>query len=270
MSRDCSELRRRALRHGEGSPEYDVWVRHSRHCETCRSEVYIQGLLRSETDGDARPGHLPAENIARLMQLAEQRYTGGNHRRRRSLQRLWGWAWRLSGACALACALAGLAIRLELLPHRDDSAQALALINRHLLTRPAADDATAQADVAGEPAASLGDHLFDDELYGAPAGSGLSPEMALLADGLLLAEAADASFAPLARPDTAEPPATPPVPDARELAAAETYSVEPEMLSGWRVDGTIQSCRRRIGRQRERLFQALDEDQVGGLGHAER
>ena len=270
MSRDCSELRRRALRHGEGSPEYDVWVRHSRHCETCRSEVYIQGLLRSETDADERPGHLPAENIARLMQLAEQRYTGASRRRTRTLQRLWGWTWRLSGACALACALAGLAIRLELLPQRDDSARALALINQRLLSQPAADAAAQTAADAADAATDLADHLFDDELYGVSDASGISPEMALLADGLLLAEAADASFAPLARPDTAEPPATPPVPDARELAAAETYSVEPEMLSGWRVDGTIQSCRRRIGRQRERLFQALDEDQVGGLGHAER
>lgn len=244
MRRNCDELRRRALKHGEGSAEYEVWVRHSRHCPNCRNEVYIQSLLRSDAEEDV--GHLPAENISRLMRLAEQRYAGRGQGRRRAWRRAWGWCWRITASVAAACAVAGVAVRLEIFGARVHRVTE----GRVSLSRYERQLSQALAETAS---------LFGAELYGVPSVNGAEDEPQMPV-------ASQATFAPLA---PSEEKAARPVIEQATLTEASAYSMEPEMLSGWRVDGVMQECRGRIGRHRERLFQAIDEDYAGGFGHVE-
>ena len=120
MSHDCDHIRQRALKHGEGSVEYDLWIRHSRHCPECRNELYIQELLKG--DGREKGGaHLSRGDMSRLLQLADERYRGGRRQKSRFFLRVLYWGGRVAVFVALLFILYGL------IPQKDDDMKARAI-----------------------------------------------------------------------------------------------------------------------------------------------
>lgn len=259
MRHECDNLRRRALEKGEGSAEYDVWVRHSQRCAECRSEVYIQSLLR--TDVKENGAHLPSENIARLVQLADERYHGGRYRGRRMLARLWSWSWRAASVAVLFCGLVRYWPQVESLIGAGESYVSLpreqSRSERRVLAMRESNAMSRQAALFGGVALPL-ETAESSEV----AGSEWTGDHGSLDDwgGAVPAAAAVVTSPGQTKPEYVD---VEPEVSAEALRQAKTFSTEPEILSGWEMDGTIQGFRSRVNRKREALYDSMDADAVG-------
>lgn len=231
MRHDCDHLRRRALEHGEGTPEYDVWVRHSRHCAECSSELYIQGMLQS-SDVRGTGSHLSSEDVSRLVQLADERYRGGRRRHARLLRGVFGIGWRVACVGLLAH---GLAMYFAGWSKDKEPVQQvqLAQANRPALQDSAAPSSSSSSQLAASlPLASPEDpahELMMNEQLAMSDEGGMS-------DWLV---------------------------EQENLDTAREYGQKPEVLSGWSYERSIQNCRQRIKCQRDRLYESLERDSMG-------
>jgi len=99
----CDHIRQRALEHGKGNPEYDVWVHHSRKCSECRDLLAIQQLL--EAEGEAAVAHLPQESVKKILEHSHTLYANGRRAWKRPLQKSLVWAGRIAACAVVACAM---------------------------------------------------------------------------------------------------------------------------------------------------------------------
>jgi hypothetical protein len=115
MSQSCDKLREEAMRQGEGSAAEYAWIRHSRTCKNCQTELFVLETLRRQAANDRM--HLPRKQIDMLMQTARQQY---QPRKRPSfLSVAWGVTWKL--AILAACAF----VLIEFIPQKWASASEL-------------------------------------------------------------------------------------------------------------------------------------------------
>ena len=242
MSHNCDHIRQRALKHGEGSLEYDLWIRHSRHCPECRNELYIQELLKGDAR-DACAAHLSRGDMTRLLQLADEQYRGGRRRKRRYFMQTLYWGGRVALFGALLFLLYGL------LPQEEIGAKG----------RSYAAVMQKGRQIKMQPEGALEESVVDDE-YGVEeaeledvATSFSSPSVAQLA------ERRDAAFMPLASAaQVMQAPATAVASAVETQSAQQTLSAEPEMFPGWDVDDAVQVLRKRISLNHDQFEETLD------------
>ena len=267
MSHNCDHIRQRALKHGEGSLEYDLWIRHSRHCPECRNELYILELLKGNAR-DTRAAHLSRSDMSRLLQLADEQYRGGRRSKLRFFMQMLSWGGRVALFGALLFLLYGL------LPQEEDGMKARAFSavtsKAHQIKMPpeevpeenVVDDEYGVDEEVNENEVSP---LEPSGLAQAMQGSSvafmsLASEAPLNAStSSMVASAAStnhngvSSFYPLAggvsgRAVTAE----------EKISAQQALSAEPEMFPGWDVDDAVQGLRRRISTNHDRFVESLD------------
>lgn len=242
MSHNCDHIRQRALKHGEGSLEYDLWIRHSRHCPECRNELYIQELLK----GDAREAcaaHLSRNDMSRLLQLADEQYRGGRRRKRRYFMQTLYWGGRVAVFGALLFLLYGL------LPQGEIGAN----------VRPLAAVTSKARQIKMQPEVAYDESVVEDE-YGIEEVESESGAVSFSAPNVAqLAERRGEAFMPLVSETQGNVPAATMVASAAEPPSAQqTLSAEPEMFPGWDVDDAVQGIRRRISLNQDRFVENLD------------
>ena len=105
MTPICKKYRDRALRDGLDSPAGEIWRKHSRHCPSCKTELFIVQMLGE----DAADGHqhISRKDYAMLVQsVCENANSYKKSGRGYRLRRLWNFSMAaavllLFGTCAV-------------------------------------------------------------------------------------------------------------------------------------------------------------------------
>ncbi|MFA6815271.1 MAG: hypothetical protein WCS73_03150 [Lentisphaeria bacterium] len=105
MTQICKKYRDRALRDGLNSPAGEIWRKHSRHCPSCKTEIFIVQMLGEDAaDGQQ---HISRKDYATLVEeVCENADSYKMTRKGYRLRCLWNFSmaaavFLLLGTCAV-------------------------------------------------------------------------------------------------------------------------------------------------------------------------